>query len=176
MHIPSGSDTCWRHTCTCAKPSIRNGQNPNISGFLQLTFLGPQAKHKWRPILGLRSLNKFLKSEKFKMETPESIKTCHQTGEWLTSIDCKDAYFHPLIKSRKYLNFQTTGQSYQLKALPCRLHCHMEFAMVVKAKLMAQNKGIRISQYMNDRQFRARPHHACFLDAQTLMTLYQELS
>ena len=148
MHIPSGPDTCWRHTCTYAKASIRNGQNPNISGFLQPTFLGPQAKHKWRPILDLSSLNKFLKSEKLKMETPESIRTSHQTGEWLTSIDCKDTYFHPPtnIKSRKYLNFQNPGQSYQLKALPCRLQCPMEFSMVVKAKLMAQNKGIRISK------------------------------
>ena len=57
---------------------------------------------KTKPVLGnlgspggdLSSLNKFFKAEKFKMETPETIGTSLQTGEWVTSINFKDAYFH----------------------------------------------------------------------------------
>ena len=39
------------------------------------------------------------------METPETIRTSLQAGEWVTSIDFKDAYFHIPIhsQSRKYM-------------------------------------------------------------------------
>ena len=68
-----------------------------------------------RPRYILSSLNKYLKSEKFKMETPERTL---QKGEWVTLIDFKDAYFHIPInpQSRKKLHFQVL--SYQFKALP----------------------------------------------------------
>ena len=51
------------------------------------------------------------------METPETIRTSLQQGEWVTSIDFKDAYFHIPIQSRKYLRFHIQGQTYQFKAL-----------------------------------------------------------
>ena len=54
------------------------------------------------------------------MVTPETIRTSLQQGEWITSIDFKDAYFHIPIQeqSRKYLRFHIQGQTYQFKALP----------------------------------------------------------
>ena len=53
----------------------------NISGIFQPTILVPQPNNKWRPILDLSKLNLFLKMEKFKMETPETIRTSLQQGE-----------------------------------------------------------------------------------------------
>ena len=49
------------------------------------------------------------------METPVNIKTSLQIGEWVTSIDFKDAYIHIPIhtQSWKYLRFHVQGQSYQ---------------------------------------------------------------
>ena len=43
-----------------------------------------------------------------------------QTGEWVTSLDFKNAYLHIPIQSqsRKYLRFHVQGQTYQFKALP----------------------------------------------------------
>ena len=104
--------------CTYSKECNRKCQNSNISGFLQQTFLGSKTQ-KWRPILDLSSLNKYLKSETFKMETPEDIGTSLQQGKWVTSIDFKDASFHIPInpQSRKYLHFHIQGQSCQIKAL-----------------------------------------------------------
>ena len=84
------------------------------------------------------------------METPETIRTSLQQGEWLTSIDFKDAYFHIPIQeqSRKYLRFQVQGQTYQFKALPFSLFTTaLEFTVVAKeVKLMVIHKGIRIHQ------------------------------
>ena len=56
------------------------------------------------------------------METPETIRTSLQQGEWVTSMDFKDAYFYIPIQeqSRKYLRFHVQGQTYQFKALPFR--------------------------------------------------------
>ena len=89
-------------------------------GFFNRLFLVPKPNNKWRPILDLSKLNLFLKTEKFKMETPETIRTSLQQGEWVTSIDFKDTYFHIPIQeqSRKYLRFHVQGQTYQFKALP----------------------------------------------------------
>ena len=46
-------------------------------------------------------------------------QTTLQQGEWVTSIDFKDAYFHIPIQeqSRKYLRFHVQGRTYQFKAL-----------------------------------------------------------
>ena len=54
------------------------------------------------------------------MDTPETIQTFLQQGEYVTSVDVMDAYFHILIHphSRKYLRFQVQGTTYQFKALP----------------------------------------------------------
>ena len=71
-------------------------------GFYNRTFLVPKLNNWWRSILDLSTLKKFLKTEKFKMET---ITTDLQTGEWVSSIDFKDTYFHIQIQNQswKYL-------------------------------------------------------------------------
>ena len=106
------------------------------------------------------------------METPETIRTSLQLGEWVTSIDFKDAYFHIPIHSqpRKYMRFHIQGQSYQFKALPFGLStAPMEFTVVAKeVKLMALQKGIRIHQYLDDWLVRATSHQTCL---QTLVAL-----
>ena len=69
------------------------------------------------------------------METPETIRTSLQQGEWVTSVDFKDAYFHIPIQeqSRKYLRFHVQGQTYQFKALLFGLStAPMEFTVLAK--------------------------------------------
>ena len=142
-------------------------------------FLLPKPNNKWRPILGLSKLNLFLKAEKFKMETPETIRTSLQQGEWVTSTDFKDAYFHIPIQeqSRKYLRFHVQGQTYQFKALPFGLStAPLEFTVVAKeVKLMAIHKGIRIHQYLDDWLVRATSHRVCLQHTQDLVKICQEL-
>ena len=127
----------------------------------------------------LGTLNNFLNTESFKMETPETIRTSLQTGEWVTSIDFKDAYFHIPIHSQsgKHMRFHVQGRSYQFKALPFGLStAPMEFTVVAKEiKLMAIQKGIRIHQYLDDWLVRATSHQTCLQHTQTLVALYQEL-
>ena len=147
--------------------------------FFNRLFIVPKPNQRWRPVLDLSALNKFLSVKTFKMETPETIRISLQQGEWVTSLDFSDAYFHiPVhVKSRKYLRFHFQGQSYQFRALPFGLStAPMEFTCVVKeVKLMAQSRGIRIHQYLDDWLIRAPTRESCHQGTQSLLALCQEL-
>ena len=161
------------------KNAVEPVTNQTSLGFYNRLFLVPKPNNRWRPILDLSTLNIFLNTELFKMETPETIRSSLQVGEWVTSIDFKDAYFHIPIhsQSRKYMRFHIQGQSYQFKALPFGLStAPMEFTVVAKeVKLMALRQGIRIHQYLDDWLVRASTLHTCLQHTQTLVTLCQEL-
>ena len=98
--------------------------NPRSPGFYSRFFVVPKRESgKWRSILDLSALNTFIRRETFKMETAEQIRSLLQPGEWLTSLDLHDAYFHVCIhkKHRKYLRFTCGGQVYQFRVLPMGL-------------------------------------------------------
>ena len=136
------------------KNAVELVRNQESLGIYNRLFLVPKPNNQWRPILDLSNLNQFLKVEKFKMETPETIRTSIQQGEWVTSVDFKDAYFHIPIQeqSSKYFRFHVQGNTYQFKALPFGLStAPMEFTVVAKeVKMMAIHKGLRIHQYLDD--------------------------
>ena len=161
------------------KNAVELVHNQTSLGFFNRLFLVPKPNNKWRPILDLSKLNLFLKTEKFKMETPETIRTSLQQGEWVTSVDFKDAYFHIPIQeqSRKYLRFHIQGRTYQFKALPFGLStAPMEFTVIAKeVKLMAIHRGIRIHQYLDDWLVRATSYQACLKDTQILVKMCQDL-
>ena len=150
-------------------------KNQTSLAFFNRLFLVLKPNKKWRPILDLSSLNKYVKLEKFKMETSKSIRTSLQTSERVTSIYFKDAYFHISINphSRKNLRFHIQGQSYKLKALPFGLSTAA--TVVQEVKLMAQNKGVRIHQYLDDWLVRATSHQTCLQHTQTLVAICEEL-
>ena len=144
------------------KNAVEPVGNPNSPVFYNRLFLVPEPNNRWRLVLDLSTLNTFLNTESFKMETPETMRTSLQSGEWVTSIDFKDTYFHIPIhsQSRKYMHFHIQDHSYQFKALPFGLStATMEFTLVAKeVKLMALQRGIRIHQYLDDWLVRATSH------------------
>ena len=137
---------------------------PSSLAFYNRLFLVPKP-NKWRPILDLSQLNLYLAPSPFKMETPETIRLSLQLGEWVTSLDFSDAYYHIPIsqRSRKYLRFHLNSQTFQFTALPFGLSTgRLEFTKVVKeVKLMAQARGIRIHQYLDDWLLRAPCQEMC---------------
>ena len=62
------------------KNAVELVHNQMSLGFFNRLFLVPKPNNKWRPILDLSKLNLFLKAEKFKMETPETIKNIPPAG------------------------------------------------------------------------------------------------
>ena len=103
-----------------SKNAIERVENVKSLWFYSRLFLVPKPHQMWRPVIDLSRLNTFLHVEKFKMETPESIRTSLILGEWVASIDLSDAYLHIPIHpdSRKYLRFCHRSQVFQFTSLP----------------------------------------------------------
>ena len=116
-------------------------------------------------IIDLSVVNKCLHVPTFKMETAKNILDSLQQGEWVTSLDLTDAYFHIPIhqKYQKYLQFNVGDRSYQFTALPFGITtAPLKLTMVAKeVKLMVLAEGIRIHQYIDDWLMTAKTQQQC---------------
>ena len=130
--------------------------NPYSPGFYNRFFVVPKpGQNKWRAILDLSILGRcYITRQSFKMETADVVRNSLEQGEWATSLDFTDAYFHVLMhpSSRKYLRFALGGQVYQFRALPMGLSSSARvFTRVIKViKGYAQRCGIVLHQYIDD--------------------------
>ena len=75
--------------------------------FISNLFLVKKKNGKFRPVINLRKLNKFVEYFHFKMETLQHVTELLKRDAYFTSIDLENAYFSiPISKnSRKYLKF-----------------------------------------------------------------------
>ena len=64
-----------------SKNAIERVENVKSLGFYSRLFLVPNPHQRWRPVIDLSRLNTFLLVERFKMETPESIRASLVPGE-----------------------------------------------------------------------------------------------
>ncbi|KAK7092033.1 hypothetical protein V1264_009642 [Littorina saxatilis] len=123
-------------------------------GFYGRLFAVPKASGAWRPVLDLSFLNTFLRTIRFKMETPASVRDALRPGDWVTSIDLTDAYFHILVHpaDRKWLRFRWASQVYQFRALPFGLSlAPWIFTMVVRQFCaLVRSQGVRLRAYLDD--------------------------
>ena len=111
-------------------------------GFYNCLFLVPKPQQKQRPVIELGRLNTFLKVEKFKMKTQESIRASPIPGECFASINPSDAYLY-IPTSRKFLH-SPTGLKITSSNLPFGLATAPQvFAKIVnEVKLMTLSRGI----------------------------------
>ena len=162
-----------------SKNAIERVENVKSLGFYSRLFLVPKPHQRWRPVINLSRLNTFLHIEKFKMETPESIRTSLIPGEWVSSIDLSDAYLHIPIhpNSRKYLRFCYKSQVFQFTSLPFGLATAPQvFTMNIKeVKLMALSRGLRLHQYLDDWLIRSQSQEEAQVNTQTVLDLAQSL-
>ncbi|XP_062279213.1 uncharacterized protein LOC133984014 [Scomber scombrus] len=89
-------------------------------GFHSTYFLVKKKDGGLRPILDLRGLNRFLKALRFHMLSTSEVLRTVARGEWFTSIDLKDEYFHVHIAPhhRQFLRFAFQGRHFQFRVLP----------------------------------------------------------
>ena len=162
-----------------SKNAIERVENVKCLGFYCRLFLVPKPHQRWRPVIDLSRLNTFLHVEKFKMETPESIRTSLIPGEWVSSIDLSDDYLHILIhpNSRKYPRFCYMSQVFQFTSLTFGLATAPQvFAMIVKeVKLMALSRGLRLHQYLDDWLIRSQSQEKAQVNTQAVVDLTQSL-
>ena len=101
-----------------AKGALEIALDPG-PGFYSRLFLVEKASGGWRPVISLSHVNEFVQLTPFKIETVASVLLSVREGDFLASLDLKDAYFqipiHP--SSRKLLRFTSKGTVYQFRAL-----------------------------------------------------------
>ena len=136
-----------------AKGALEIARDPG-PGFYSRLFLVEKATGGWRPVIDLSHLNDFVQLTPFKMETVASVLLSVREGDFLASLDLKDAYFQIPIhgSSRKLLRFMSEGTVYQFKALCFGLSTAPQvFTRVFAAvSAWAHARGIRLLRYLDD--------------------------
>ena len=95
------------------------GNRPRSGTWLfQLSLPGGDGSGGWCPVINLSHLNEFVQLTPFKMETVTSALLSVREGDFLASLDLKDAFQVPiLISLRKLFGFPSEGTVYYFQAL-----------------------------------------------------------
>ena len=128
------------------------------TGFYSRIFLVRKKDGDWRPVSDLKSLNQFVRKEKFKMATPRVVTNALHHGDWVVSVDLKDAYFHIPIhkKSRHLLRFAVETDDglrvFQFRALPFGLTSapRVFTKVILPLGYLAHMHAVCLLQYLDD--------------------------
>ena len=142
-------------------------------------FVVMKASGSWRPVIDLLLLNLKVLKTPFKMETLQSVLLSVRRGDWMVSIDLKDAYLqvpmHP--ESRKYLRFMAFGKVYQFKVLCFGLSTAPQVFTRVMAPVSAflHSLGIWLRRYLDDWLIQASSREQVLLALRTVLRLCNSL-
>ena len=154
------------------KGAIEMVQNSRSPGFYSHLFTIPKTSGGFRPILDLSPLNTCLRKIKFEMDSPAAIRRSIQRGDWATSVDLKDAYFHIGINhlDRKWLRFTWRTNTFQYRVLPFGLSLSpWAFTKVVKDLIIfMRSQGVRMHAYLDDWLILASSKEECQLHTDLL--------
>ena len=101
-----------------AKSAVELAPLPSL-GFYSRFFVVWKTSGSWRPVINLSTLNLFVDVPHFRIETIQSALLSVRQGDWMASIDLKEAYLQVPIHpdSRRFLRFVAQGRVYQFSAL-----------------------------------------------------------
>lgn len=160
------------------KGAIFPVSNPG-PGFYARLFTVPKKNGEFRPILDLSALNEHIQKSPFKMETPPSIRLAIRPGDWATSLDLSDAYFHILVHEnvQHLLRFVWSGVVYQFRALPFGLSLAPLIFTKVTRELAAlvRAEGVRLKLYLDDWLTLAATQSLCRTHSRLVMDWTSEL-
>ena len=161
-----------------AKGAVEHVPLPS-PGFYSRLFVVWKTSGSWRPVIDLSHLNRFVDVSHFQMETIQSVLLSVRQGDWMASIDLKEAYLqvpvHPA--SRHFLRFVFRGQVYQFKALCFGLSTAPQVFTRVMAPVSAilHSLGIRMRRYLDDWLVQSSSRESLLTDLQTVLGLCHEL-
>ena len=147
-------------------------------GFYSRLFVVWKTSGSWRPVIDLSHLNRFVDVSPFQMETIQSVLLLVHQGDWMASIDLREAYLqvpvHPA--SRHFLRFVFRDKVYQFKALCFGLSTALQVFTRVMAPVSAilHSMGIRMRRYLDDWLVQSSSRES-LQDLQTVLRLCHEL-
>ena len=148
-------------------------------GFYSRLFVVWKTSGSWRPVIDLSHLNRFVDVSHFQMETIQSALLSVRQGDWMASIDLKEAYLqvpvHP--DSRHFLRFVFRDRVFQFKALCFGLSTAPQVFTRVNAPVSAilHSMGIRMRRYLDDWLVQSSSQASLLRDLQTVLQLCHEL-
>ena len=151
---------------------------PQSPGFYSRLFLVQKASGSWRPIIDLSTLNGYVTSSHFHMETPQSVLRSIRPGDWMISLDLQDAYLQVPVHrdSCRYLRF-VQGRTYQFRDLCFGLTTTPQVFTRIMAPVSAilHKYGVRMPRYLDDWLILASSELACLQSRDKLLTVCTEL-
>ena len=122
-------------------------------GFYSHLFVVWKTSGSWRPVIDLSHFIRFVDVSPFQMGTFQSVLLSVRQGDWMASIDLKEAYLqvpvHPA--SCHFLRFMFRDTVYQFKALCFDLSTAPQVFTRVIAPVSAilHSMGIRMRRYLD---------------------------
>ena len=157
----------------------RSNQPPQSPGFYSRLFLVQKASASWRPIIELSTLNDYVTSSHFHMETPQSVLRSIRPGDWMSSLDLQDAYLQAPVHrdSRRYLRLVVQGQAYQFRVLYFGLTTAPQVFTRVMAPVspILHKYGVRVLRSLDDWLILVSSELACLQSRDRLLTVCTEL-
>ena len=152
---------------------------PQSPGFYSRLFLIQKASGSWRPIIDLLTLNDYITSSHFHMETPQSVLRSIRPGDSMVSLDLQDACLQVPVHhdSHRYLRFVVAGKSYQFRVLCFGLTTAPQVFMRIMAPVSAilHRFGVRMLRYLDDWLIPASTELTCLQSRDRLLSICTEL-
>lgn len=157
------------------KQAIRR-VSPTTRGLVSRIFVVPKKDGGWRPIINLKWLNQtFLDPPHFRMDTVVDAAYLLRPGDWATSIDLKDVYFHISVnrRFRRFLRLRWRGLLYEYLVLPLGLClAPLIFTLVTKPlQAFLHARGIRCVFYLDDILILGSSREECMAHLTTALQL-----
>ena len=152
---------------------------PQSPGFYSRLFLVKKASGSWRPIIDLSTLNDYVTSSRFHMETPRSVLNSIRPGDWMISLDLQDAYLQVPVHhdSRRFLRFVVDGKPFQFRVLCFGLTTAPQVftRIMVPVSAILHRHGVRMLRYLDDWLILASSKIACLQSRDRLLAVCTEL-
>ena len=144
-------------------------------GFYSHLFVVWKTSGAWRPVIDLSLLNRFVDVSHFQMETIQSVLLSVRQGDWMASIDLREAYLqvpvHP--ESRCFLRFVAHGRAYQFNALCFGLSTVPQVMAPVSTIL--HSLGVCMRCYLDDWLVQSSSLEGLLRDLEVVLSLCREL-
>ena len=138
-----------------------------------------KASGAWRPVIDLSTLNLGIQQTSFQMETLQSVLLSVRPGDWMVSLDLREAYLQvPMhLDSRKFLRFMGGGEVYQFKVLCFGLSTAPQVFTRVMAPVSAilHRIGVRLRRYLDDWLLQASSREQVLLALRPVLQLCRRL-
>ena len=103
--------------------------SPCDNEFISPVFLVPKKTGDFRPVINLKPLDQFVEKIHFKMENIHMALNCISPGDFMVSIDLKDAYFSvPIFQPHTYF-FSGISSVMSILAYPLGTALHPGFSL-----------------------------------------------